>query len=173
MSQPFRQTPDGSVPACPDSSRSSPRYPPSPGDASLGHHCRQQLLGSVLEEAGWGMQSIVSPMRCSTPGDSDGGEGGRGPASARCIPGWGCQQAPGSRGGLGGCDYSIWSNPDLLTKAELFLKSNHSAKFASAARPAAAARRRGEIRPGKRGFWMPETGGRSVVPAPHPPGPLP
>lgn len=41
------------------------------------------------------------------------------PAASRL----GLAASVGSRAGLGGCDYSMWSSPDLLTKAELFLKA--------------------------------------------------
>lgn len=76
MSQLFQQMPNSSVPARPDSSCSSPRYPPpSPGDASSGHPHRQHLWGWVLGEGEWGIQSIAVPRRCSTPGDSDAGKG--------------------------------------------------------------------------------------------------
>lgn len=43
------------------------------------------------------------------------------------------------RGGLSCCAYSIWNNPDLLTKAELFLKSHQSAEISSAVLAAATA----------------------------------
>lgn len=94
------------------------------------------------------MRSPVSPHLGArrTPGDSGAGAGGAGTSVVQRHPehpelGLPPVHAPGE--GWGGCDSSIWSSPDLLTKAELFLKSSHSAKFASAARPAAAARRRG------------------------------
>lgn len=128
---------NGSVPARPDSSCSPPPLIlPGPTDT-------WGLPGEV-----WGMRSPVSPHlgACRTPGDSGARAGGTGTSVVQRHPehpelGLPPVHAPGE--GWGGCDSSIWSSPDLLTKAELFLKSSHSAKFASAARPAAAARRRG------------------------------
>lgn len=166
MSQPFWQTPRGSVPARPDSPHVCPPPAPALGMRIWGIATRCGFWGSGVGDAGHRVPSLGDVQPLGTVMLA------KGPWSS--VPGWGCQRAPGSRGGPAGCHYSIWSNPDLLTKAELFLKSNHSAKFASAARPAAAARCRGEIRPGKRGSRMPETGGgRRVVPALRPPGPPP
>lgn len=155
MTQPFWQTPDGSVPVHSHSSCSSPLLPPQP----LGCELRAPpAAAAAFGGSRVGDAAHCVPCETFNPRRQRHCPRRRGPASTRHIPGWGCQRAPGSRGGLGGCDYSIWSNPDLLTKAKLFLKNNHSAKFTSAARPAAAARRRGEIRPGKRCSGMPGTG---------------
>lgn len=127
----------GSVPVRPDSSCS----PPPPFILSGGSGCQVRSGGCGAPcppPTPW----HVGPLGTAVPMQGAWGRrqpGTRWSSGTQSILSWGCR--PCTR--WGGCDSSIRSSPDLLTKAELFLKSSHSAKFASAARPAAAARRRG------------------------------